>query len=265
MLKGRLRRYYQTSTFYLEGLLRKGPGYHAAYLDVVTQYATPGARVLDLGVGTGASTRLLAGQFAVVGLDLSLLFLRWAAKAQRGRVGYVAGDAEKLPLDAAAFDLVGAFELIEHVENVHVVLCEIDRVLKPGGVIVFVSPNVLSPVNPLLNLLREARKRRIRLGFLGEALRSFYLTTAKLTIADSSFLMRDIPDHSELHSDMDACYLASPVDLKRWFQKRGYVILRYQRGGRTATGRFVNALFGSYAPSIYVVVRKLGRDPEVRT
>ena len=60
---------------------------------------------------------------------------------------------------------------------------------------------------------------------------------------------------------MDACYFASPVDLEKWFSRREYQILRYQKGGRTRLGRSVNWLFGSYAPTIYFVAQKPVAQP----
>ena len=73
--------------------------------------------------------------------------------------------------------------------------------------------------------------------------------------------MRNVPARDDLHSDMDACYFASPVDLEKWFSRREYQILRYQKGGRTRLGRSVNWLFGRYAPTIYFVAQKPVAQP----
>ncbi len=49
-----------------------------------------------------------------------------------------------LPYPDASFDLVTCSEVLEHVENYRAVLREIRRVLKPGGLMVVTTPNVLN-------------------------------------------------------------------------------------------------------------------------
>ena len=49
-----------------------------------------------------------------------------------------------LPYPDASFDLVTCSEVLEHVENYRAVLREIRRVLKPGGLMVITTPNVLN-------------------------------------------------------------------------------------------------------------------------
>jgi len=49
-----------------------------------------------------------------------------------------------LPYANACFDLVSFTEVAEHLENYHVIVREIFRVLKPGGVVVITTPNVLN-------------------------------------------------------------------------------------------------------------------------
>lgn len=257
-----LRQYYKTSVFYLDGLLRKGSGYHAAYIELVQRYGAPGSVILDLGAGTAVSSQVLARYFTTVALDLSHLFLKTGFSDHRPNLSRVAGDAQDLPFRSSAFHLVGAFELVEHVWDVGAVLQEIDRILRPGGFVLIISPNMLSPLNAMVTFLREVRGGAIRFSGVAEAVRNWWLTTAKLLLATTHFLMRDVPARDDLHSDMDACYLASPVDLKKWFSERDYEIRSYQKGGRTRVGRSVNWLFGSYAPTIYFVAQKpAAQDP----
>jgi SAM-dependent methyltransferase len=49
-------------------------------------------------------------------------------------------DARKLPLGDAEFDLVTAFDILEHIEEDHLAAAEIARVLRPGGTALIAVP-----------------------------------------------------------------------------------------------------------------------------
>ena len=51
---------------------------------------------------------------------------------------------EPLPFGGAVFDLVTFSEVIEHLENYHQLLRETYRVLKPGGLLILTTPNILN-------------------------------------------------------------------------------------------------------------------------
>jgi len=102
-------------------------------------------RLLDVGCGGG----LLAEEFAklgciVTGVDRSqptLEAARTHALASGLAIDYVESSAESLPFPAASFDVVSCCDVLEHVDEPAVVLGEIGRVLKPGGVFVFDTIN----------------------------------------------------------------------------------------------------------------------------
>lgn len=97
----------------------------------------PQGKVLDLGCGIGHSYRLLAPR-ETVGLDLDPGVL--AGQDRETRVG----DMRSLPFDDASFSSVLCVQAIEHVPNPIRVLVEACRVLEPGGVAIFVTPNRLT-------------------------------------------------------------------------------------------------------------------------
>ena len=111
----------------------------------------PGDRVLDLGCGEGrhAITACLEADTRVVGLDLSLKDLNTARERaaqfsmpdERGRgVSWVRSSGLSLPFADATFDKIICAEVLEHVPEYGRVLQEIQRVLKPGGLLVVSVP-----------------------------------------------------------------------------------------------------------------------------
>src|SRR6266404_1383353 len=109
-----------------------------------------GKVVLDAACGSGYGAAMLAENAKkVVGCDISHEAVEYARRvygASKGgalRVEYSESDCLALPFPSARFDLVVAFEIIEHLENPQVFLKEMDRVLGPGGILIVSTPNRL--------------------------------------------------------------------------------------------------------------------------
>ena len=101
---------------------------------------TPAAAVLDLACGPGIYARRFAAavpQGVVVGLDLSLPMLRFAARravaAGLRNLALLHGDAMALPFEAGRFDLVNCCGALHLFPDLAQVLRESARVLAPGG------------------------------------------------------------------------------------------------------------------------------------
>lgn len=134
-----------------------------------------GGPVLDLGCGVGHSYRLLAPR-ETVGVDRSVA----ALAGQERRT--VMADMRSLPLGDASFASVIAVHSIEHVPDPERVLAEAYRVLVPGGVAVFVTPNRLTfgrpdeVVDPYHFIEYEAAEfeRLLRLQFVGAVVHGLF-------------------------------------------------------------------------------------------
>ncbi|MEV0379852.1 methyltransferase domain-containing protein [Nonomuraea sp. NPDC050643] len=101
-----------------------------------------GRRVLEIGCGAAQCGRWLVTQGAeVAAFDISHRQLRHSQRIdlETGlRVPVLQADAESLPFAADAFDLVcSAYGALPFVADPLVVLCEVRRVLRPGGRFVF--------------------------------------------------------------------------------------------------------------------------------
>ena len=102
-----------------------------------------GARVLDAGCGVGYGSALLAGAARrVVGVEIDAGAVE-AARRQYPAPGldFLRADCRRLPFPDASFDLVVAFELIEHLEDPDALLAESRRVLTAPGELILSTPN----------------------------------------------------------------------------------------------------------------------------
>ncbi|HUU62661.1 MAG TPA: class I SAM-dependent methyltransferase [Dehalococcoidia bacterium] len=93
--------------------------------------------ILDVGCGTGMNLKYLEDYGAVIGLDSSKEALDFCKI--RGDKNLILGDAERLPFEDDAFDLITALDLLEHIDD-DKALKGFHRVLKPNSPLVLTVP-----------------------------------------------------------------------------------------------------------------------------
>jgi ubiquinone/menaquinone biosynthesis C-methylase UbiE len=105
---------------------------------LLRQYLRPPIKILDVGSGGGmiASSLLEFGSVAVCDVDQRCE----EAVRRRGGLTFRYGRAEAIPFDDGSFDLVTAFDVIEHVEDDGAALREFVRVVRPGGGVAIAVP-----------------------------------------------------------------------------------------------------------------------------
>ena len=94
----------------------------------------PGARVLDLGALTGSFPAACCPRALIVRLDLE-------KPASGDRLGFVQGDASRLPFSGHSFDAVIANHSLEHISPLKEALREIGRVTIPDGSLFVAVPD----------------------------------------------------------------------------------------------------------------------------
>ena len=118
--------------------------------EIEKRFANP-VSVLDIGCGAGLLTNALAQKgHSVSGIDISESSLETAKRHDAtGTVHYETANAYSLPFPDASFDAVCAMDVLEHVEEPHMLVAEASRVLKENGVFFFHTFNR----NPLSYLI----------------------------------------------------------------------------------------------------------------
>src|SRR5262245_7133302 len=106
----------------------------------LTTDLTAGYRVLEVGCGTGNVLRFLeraCPRGTVIGMDLFGEGLRYAS--HRTSCALVQGDMHAAPF-AAQFELIGLFDVLEHLQDDRRVLNDLTGMLAPGGALLLTVP-----------------------------------------------------------------------------------------------------------------------------
>lgn len=114
---------------------------NANSIKLVLEHVKFGGKVLDAGCGTGEFVQLLsnaASDMHVSGCDFSKEYVDYANEL--GIKNITKGDLEHLPYADDTFDCVVCGDVLEHVIDPNVVIHELLRVLKPGGVCIARTP-----------------------------------------------------------------------------------------------------------------------------
>ncbi|MCJ8275732.1 MAG: class I SAM-dependent methyltransferase [Bdellovibrionales bacterium] len=206
------------------------------YFNFVTSFVSSG-KLLDIGCGSGWSSYLFAQHgFETTGVDLHSNGFDHETSE---KLKFQTEDAQNLSFNDESFDVVCTNECLEHVPDPQKALSEMTRVLKPGGYLVIIGPNLLSlgmsvkaitkyvwqqrpisrvvyrdtdlPFHPLGNTLPEI------FYFFG---RNLFLIPFKSMAKNPSFKMRTPDLRPPFHADSDSCYLLNPIDLQKFFNNK---------------------------------------------
>jgi len=168
-------------------------------------------RVLDLACGAGRHTRLLRSLGWSVGLDLSPVLLR-LARANDPAGPYVRADMRVLPFADGSFSLITnlftSFGYFASDEEHDIVLAEIHRVLRQGGVFVLDflnAPHVRGTLVPI-------DQREVDGGIVDQR---------RSITPDGRFVVKKITSRSDGRSYVERVRLFEPDDLRTMFRSAG--------------------------------------------
>lgn len=153
--------------------------------DICRRVTDRRARILDVGCGTGANLIMLSKHGDAEGVDVSedaLAFCR-----ERGLDKVRLGAGEELPYEDGTFDLVTAFDVVEHMDDDLAGLSEMHRVLRPGGRVLLFVPTFMF----LWGLQDDVshHRRRYRLSQLRRVLEQAGFEIERTTYANITFFL----------------------------------------------------------------------------
>lgn len=102
------------------------------------------AAVVDVGCGPGFLLGCLESWFPsleTIGIDASEQLLQ-VARTRCPRARLLKGDAANLCLESESADILFALHIVEHLSRPDSFFLEAMRVLRPGGVLIFATPNL---------------------------------------------------------------------------------------------------------------------------
>lgn len=191
-----------------------------AYKDIVAAALRPNSNWLDLGCGhhvfghwmTKEQAQVIEQAGCVTGLDYEYESVRQHPAIKRK----LAGDVYRLPFQNCSFDIVTANMVVEHLSEPTVALAEIHRVLRPGGIFVFHTPNVKNYQFRLAARLPQSVKNFLVLLLEGRSSKDVFPTHYKInTLSSVAEISRavgfDLRDVKAVNSSAEAIMLGPLV------------------------------------------------------
>lgn len=219
----------------------------------------PADRIVEFGCGGGVVLSAAGRRaHAAIGMDISAIALG-KASARPGHHRVVKADLARTPLASACADMVYSFEVLEHVWDPAKVIQEMVRVARPGGRVLFTTPNGYS-----MDLHLPLRPAVRALNHLGAA--------ASLALASTRRQpFENIPpdlDARPVYPDCDMITRVHPLSLERFARRIGceperletFFFQREKAGSRAERERFARlerqALYHWHGDHILFLGRK---------
>jgi len=121
-------------------------------MNIIAPYLPKKGKILELGCGEGLLSQSVQQKTGadVFGVDISSSGVNLAIK--RGITASIADLNKRLPFPDSYFDLIFSDQVLEHVYNTDFLLSETYRILKPGGIMIIITPNLSFWLNRILFL-----------------------------------------------------------------------------------------------------------------
>ncbi|MFH1783737.1 MAG: methyltransferase domain-containing protein [bacterium] len=259
-----LKKFYETSEEYLRMINYKTNPHRIEvtrqYVGFVVKEAQGCKTVLDLGCGPGLSSYMLKEQgFIVTGLDISQQFLDVSKHKESQTLHFIQGNVCALGFADNSFDIIACHELIEHIVKVDEALTEMKRVVKGGGKIIILAPNLFSPLSALRAVFMAGEKAPFyasRLNALRLFIQNSLLLVKKWLQKQPDFINVKPRLDNFSGSDADAVYLSAFLDIYKWFKNNGFKVTSATFAQQGAPGKILSKYFPSFSSGIKIIAEK---------
>ena len=103
----------------------------------IARQQAPGTSILNAGAASGVSSKWMSALGSVVSLENEPLFV---ARLREQQMDTIEASVDDIPLSDNIFEVVCAFDVIEHVKDDRKAVEELIRVCKPGGLVLLAVP-----------------------------------------------------------------------------------------------------------------------------
>lgn len=206
----------------------------------IVRHFPPGARVLEIGGGTGYQASLLAERgFAVSSIDVA--DSNYAADRVFPVTVY---DGKRFPFESGTFDVVFSSNALEHIADLEQIHRESRRVLKPQGYCVHVMPTAAWRFWTSLTYCLEGLQRMAALlpGLLPKRLTLHELLNPLRVCLRIARLARDYavpPRHGEIGNVVTELWTFSRRYWEAHFRRQGFTLSLVEPGRLFYTGHMV--------------------------
>ena len=256
-----VKQFYNSSDLYFAICENRNEADFKNVLDVIRQYVPPNATLLEFGCGTGQLASLVAQMgHKTLGVDISGRFISYANEIYKDspNLQFRLVDFSQLPFADHSFDCIYTSAVLEHCYEVDKIIADFHRLLKPGGLLVIGTPNMLSPFTRLSLIGKWMAGKRQRFHLYGTPaffLRSVWLNIKKALVKKPA-LVYVIPKYTGFtESDEDVTYLSTHRDYLQLLKPFSYKILELARGASKG-GKIIAKFFPKLSGEVLIVALK---------
>jgi ubiquinone/menaquinone biosynthesis C-methylase UbiE len=265
--------------FYLERpdnyvLMDREQVHYDNYADIIKKYCSKAdLSILDVGSGSHRIPLTIAEKVnnfkRIVSIDFysEAKLQEFRSHIENKKIELVTYESDEFPFKENSFDIISSLCVLEHILKVDFILKQMRKVLKPGGIIIIVSPNwsgMHAVVHAFLSiLLKKSRYWRYEKfsDVIAGYFRVFIWYFKNLLSVNSKFILIEPRVKNNKidfeRSDDDAVHLCQPLSFKKWFKKNGFKVLRYNRfNGESKLAKIFNTIFPSFSTTNLIVAQK---------
>ena len=163
--------------------------------------------VLDVGCGCGYGTKHIADSNAkkVIGLDIEKDAIDYAKiHYEKENLQYIVSDCKRVPFPNNNFDVIVAYELIEHLRAPEIFLDEMFRLLKDDGTFLVSTPNkaTFSPNTDIYDSPNEFHVREYYYDQFVELLKSYFSKVEMFAEHNAPSYLRNVENMEIMSENM---------------------------------------------------------------